>query len=91
MGYNFHMIGAPFQQNNFLLTLKSMEIGTLSPKNTQESKKKLLSNLCSLHSALRSTLTLLSLSLSHLDVTQTFGIMMFFFLFPPEIVPDPES
>ena len=60
MDYNFHGIGVPFQQNNFLLSLKSTEIGIVSPKNTQQSQKKLLSNLCSMLSALRSTLKLLS-------------------------------
>ena len=54
MGYNFQGIGVPFQQNNFLLTLNSMEIGTLSPKNTQESQKKFAPQ--SMLSALRSLL-----------------------------------
>ena len=36
MGYNLHGIGVPFQQNNFLLSIKSMQIGIVSPKITQQ-------------------------------------------------------
>ena len=45
MVYNFHGIGVPFQQNNFLLPIKSTEIGIVSPKNTQQIKKIMLSKL----------------------------------------------
>ena len=60
MDYNFHRFGVPFQQNYILLSLKSTEICTVSLKNTQQSQKLLVSNLCSSRFTLRSTFTLLS-------------------------------